>query len=634
MAERIGGIGHWRLDQATRKITWSAQMYAIFGLNADHPLDLTELMQMVDERDREARNQALQSLLATGKSPGQQIVRIRRKDGELRYLRTDVAAELGQKGEITALVGTMIDITDQRLAQLALARSEASYKLLAENTSDMMLQYDHEGRVTYVGPACLQMTGYRPEAIIGKFWQDFISPVMRQAVYDRVHQQMLDGVIHAPEPVRYAITHADGHEIYLEGRPTLIIDPKTGVVKGFNSMVRDITRRQQAELALEQARADAETATAAKAVFLANMSHELRTPLTAVLGFSQLIDQRGELPEVSRGYLDRVLSGGAALLSTVNDILDFSKLEAGQVTIKPRPCELAALARDVTSLFELQADQKGLALETGGLDSLPPWVMIDGGRVRQVLLNLIGNAMKFTEAGKVRLDLSYDAAAARIDGAVTDTGPGIDQDCAKRLFNRFVQDDSATQAQSGTGLGLAICKGLVEAMGGLIGVDSRPGEGSRFWFSIAAQPCDPPQTSESSRPLVLARGTRVLVADDNPANRALVGAMLGSYGADVTEAVDGAEAVRLAMISPFDLILMDMRMPNEDGVSATRRLRAAAGPNRSAPILAFSADVTSDLPASLFDGVVAKPIAAEALLTAVMTAVQSKSQSHPTSHAA
>ncbi|HUO23947.1 MAG TPA: PAS domain-containing protein [Caulobacteraceae bacterium] len=621
VAEQIGGLGHWRVDARTRQLTWSPQMYAIYGLKPDQPVDLQAVQQMIHDGDRDDRAQQLERLLTTGEPMTPEVIRIRRLDGEIRYVRTGGAAKYGPRGEIVAAIGTLVDITEQRLAQLALARSEASYRLLAENTSDMMLQYDTDGRVTYISPACRELTGYPPEAIIGKFWQDFIDPTMRDALVAQVRQQAADGVLHSPAPIRYAITRADGREIHLEGRPTLILDGKTGAVKGFNSMVRDVTASHEAGLALQRARADAEAATQAKAEFLANMSHELRTPLTAVLGFARLIHAQPELSDTTHVYLDRVLSGGEALLTTVNDILDFSKLEAGRVSIKPRPSDPAAVAREVAALFGLQAAQKDLDLEVGGLDGLPQWVRIDSDRVRQVLLNLMGNAMKFTDAGEVRLDLTYDAKQERLEGSVSDTGPGIEDDCAARLFDRFTQDEDSVHVRSGSGLGLAICKALIQAMGGEIGLESRPGEGSRFWFSIPAPICVAPQAAKKAALRAIPPGSRVLVADDNPANRALVSAMLGAYGAQITEAADGAEAVRLAQQSQFDMILMDLKMPNEDGISAARRLRGGQGPNRHTPILAFTADVTTDLPAGLFDDQVAKPVNAEALMTAAAQAL-------------
>jgi CheY-like chemotaxis protein len=240
-----------------------------------------------------------------------------------------------------------------------------------------------------------------------------------------------------------------------------------------------------------------------------------------------------------------------------------------------------------------------------------------------MLLNLVGNAVKFTEKGSVRLQAGYDAANARLSFAVVDTGPGLTPEQIHRLFQRFSQvDGSTTRRHGGTGLGLAICKGLAEAMGGEIGVESAVGVGSRFWFWVPAEMADVEATAEAHGAVpVLPQGCRIMVADDNPANRELARCLLEPLGAQMQEAVDGRAAVELAETAAFDVILMDVRMPGMDGPEAMRLIRAGSGPNRTAPILAFSADVGStgspDFLAMGFDGQVGKPLTAMDLISAV-----------------
>ena len=626
LAERLAGVGHWRMDAETRELAWSPQMYAIYGIRPDQPLALEPLMAMTDGRDRAQRVDALQRLLATGQAPGQQITRIRRLNGELRYVRTDMAAERGPDGKIIAAVGTLLDITDQRRVQLELARSEARYKLLADNSSDLILQCDETRKITYASPSCLEITGRSVDSLIGSDWLDLIKPEERERTLAAIHDQIRAGAVHALGATTYCVVHDDGRVLQLEGRPTLMFDMKTGQIKGMTCMLRDVTERTVQEAELRHAHAAAEAAAASKAAFLANMSHELRTPMTAILGFAELIRSQPELSEVTRDYLDRVTTGGEALLATVNDILDFSKLEAGQVEIKREPCDVADIATQVMGLFVLQAERKELVLEVEGLDELPERLIVDPGRVRQILLNLVGNALKFTEEGSVRLTAGYDRKTKRLRMTVIDTGPGVDPDNAQRLFRRFSQLDGPPGGHpGGTGLGLAICKGLAEAMGGEIGLDSRPGEGSSFWFAIPAEPAAAASRSKAAIDAApIPPGLRVLVADDNPANRALVGAVLSAYGATAVEASDGAEAVHAAMQTPFDVILMDLRMPNLDGAAAAGLIRAEDGPNSTTPLIAFSADVTSDLPEGLFDGQVAKPITVAALTTALSQAVRER----------
>ncbi|HJV42222.1 ATP-binding protein [Caulobacter sp.] len=370
-------------------------------------------------------------------------------------------------------------------------------------------------------------------------------------------------------------------------------------------------------------KAEAEEAAHVKAEFLANMSHELRTPLTAVLGFTQLVERQPELSAETRTYVQRVANAGKALRATVNDILDFSKLEAGQVEIKPQPMSPVELTREVAELFAAQAWDKGVMLRVVSLTGVPPLILADPGRLRQVLLNLIGNAVKFTERGAVEVVTGFDAQEQRLSFEVSDTGPGMSPDQTRRLFQRFSQVDGAsTRKYGGTGLGLAICKGLVEAMGGWIRVESEPGGGSRFRFEIPATPAE--ARTEPSRPEIrpgLPEGCRVLVVDDNTANRHLVRAILTPFGATLTEATDGDEAVAAAETGVFDIILMDLRMPRMDGRTAAAQIREGGGSNARKPILAFSADASASTADPLFDGHVAKPLTALGLVQAMAAAI-------------
>ncbi|MDO9224100.1 MAG: ATP-binding protein [Caulobacter sp.] len=368
----------------------------------------------------------------------------------------------------------------------------------------------------------------------------------------------------------------------------------------------------------------AERADRVKSEFLANMSHEIRTPLTSIVGFSRLLVDQPDLPAESGRFAERILTATRSLLAIVNDVLDFSKLEAGQVTIDPRPVAAATLAEDVASLFESQTRAKGISLDVDASPELPELVSVDPDRLRQVLLNLIGNAVKFTAAGGVRVGLSWSEPDV-LHVEVTDTGEGISEEGRAMLFRRFSQvDGSATRVQGGTGLGLAICQGLVDAMGGEIGVDSVPGKGSRFWFRIAAPQAAAPEPEPEATPRTLgARGAaRVLVVDDNDANRELVTHLLSGLDLELSLAISGEEAIAAAEAGAFDLILMDIRMPGMGGEAAMKIIRANGGSNASAPILAFTADADRESAERLreagFDGHVCKPIDPRALMMTVM----------------
>jgi signal transduction histidine kinase/CheY-like chemotaxis protein len=411
------------------------------------------------------------------------------------------------------------------------------------------------------------------------------------------------------------------------------------LLQGFLAAVCGLTlqvaaleqQRRQTMLRLAEALKEAEQAALVKGEFLANMSHEIRTPLTSILGFASLLADKDLDGESSR-YAGRVLSASRNLLALVNDVLDFSKLEVGRLEIKPGPGNPDQCGRDVVELFAPQAAEKAIAIAFRA-EGLPAMVTADFDRVRQVLINLVGNAVKFTRAGGVRVSAAYDPATDRLSYRVVDTGPGLDAADQAKLFQRFSQvDASVSRAHGGSGLGLAISRGLVEAMGGAIGVESRPGEGATFWFEVPAPMAEAEAEAEGAQ-LDIADlvDLRLLLVDDNAANRELLRSLLTPLGVALTTADGGEAAIQMAAAEPFELILMDLRMPGVDGWTAARAIRAGSGPNRTTPMLAFSADITADDAQALavFEGIVRKPIEMTGLLMAIAHWAATPRQTEP-----
>ena len=626
LAEQVAGVGYWSADLVSQKTFWSEEMYRMFGLPVQAEPDRRLALAMVHPEDLPAHMANFERAFRTGEGWDNDLNRVTLADGSMRYLKGRAVAETDGRGRTIGLFGTVTDVTLQVGHEQELAHSEARYRMLAENATDLVIKTDLEGKVLYVSPSALAVTGYTREELTCGLWHDrFHADDVQRMIEVRA-----DAIAHRRPSgrVEYRLVRKDGRVAWLEGRPALVFDPATGEPRAITDVLRDVTERKALEAELRQARTAAEAAAAVKSDFMANMSHELRTPLTAVLGFSNLLAEQPELGPDARRYVGRVSSASKALLSTVNDILDFSKLEAGQVEIKRAPASPVAVAREAVDVLSAQAEAKGLTLELAGEDALPARVEVDADRVRQVLLNLIGNAVKFTDRGGVRLEAGYDPATERLSFTVADTGPGLSEEQQARLFQRFSQvDASSTRRHGGTGLGLAICKGLVEAMGGEIGVTSREGGGARFWLWIAAPAAmDPGLAGVAPADLAgLPPGCRVLIADDNPVNRELAKAMLSPFEVQVAEARDGLEAVAQAMAMPFDVILMDLRMPGLDGREALARIRREDGPNRTAAILAFSADAGAvggpDFVAEGFDGEVGKPLTAAGLIGAMAAAM-------------
>ena len=500
-------------------------------------------------------------------------------------------------------------------AEAAASESEARYRLMAESVNDMLaVTSPLDSSIAFVSAASERVLGYRPEELVGRRTLELTHPEDRPAVLAFFARLVAAGPMAEPSPYQFRGRHKDGSWRWLEGQPRVIFDAEGRPLR-FQDVVRDVTARKAMEAELRAAHAEAQAAAEVKSQFVANMSHELRTPLTAVIGFANLINERPELSPQTRQYVERVQTAGKALLATVNDVLDFSKLEAGQVEICPWPTDPLEVVDEVVQLFGAQAQAKGLRLRTDVAANVPPCLEIDPDRVRQVLTNLVGNAVKFTDRGSVTVALGYGEGELRV--AVTDTGAGIPPDRASLLFQRFSQiDGSNTRRHGGTGLGLAICKGLVEAMGGRIGLTSTPGAGSSFSFALPAAAETLAEAAPETAPTLRLEGRRrLLLAEDNPVNRELVKALLAPYPVEIETAEDGAVAVEMGGSRPYDLILMDLHMPGMDGREAASVLRGG-GPNAATPILAFSADVLQP-ELELFDGMIAKPISPRGLFDAL-----------------
>ncbi len=530
-----------------------------------------------------------------------------------------------------------------RDAELHMAESEARYRLLADNVTDMIVVIRADGSITYVSPSVREILGYSPEEFSGPVAAALIHPDDRDAV-SLAFQSLEPGV--PPITVLQRVQHRDGDYRWLEAsmRPAR----EAGGLFTVVSAVRDVTERKRYEEQLNEARADAEAANRVKSEFLAAMSHEIRTPLNGVIGFADLLLGTDLTPE-QRQYVSLQREAGRGLLAIIGDILDYSKIEAGKLELDERAFDLHRLMRDCRDLMSNAASQKGLLLQLALGASVPRFVRGDEARIRQILLNLIGNAVKFTERGSVLLsvgvlsanfgaanfgaangaanagatDRRETAAAPLLRFSVSDTGTGIPLAEQPNLFQRFSQGDrSTTRRYGGTGLGLIISKQLSELMGGRIGFQSSPGVGSTFWCELLL-PVAAEMRAAVDRPAPVAsqRAARILLAEDVPMNQIVTSSILCKAGHTVEVAEDGLAAVEAVRTGDFDLVLMDMQMPRMDGLQATAAIRRMPDGRRTIPIIALTANALSDqlqrcLDAGMNDHVT-KPIERDTLLAAV-----------------
>jgi len=549
--------------------------------------------------------------------------RFRTKSGDWAWTEGVPKVLRGEDGRPVGLVTQLRDITARRAAQAALAESEARYRLLADLATDIIMRMDAGGVLRYISPSCRRL-GYEAEEMIGRSAFDFLHPEELEVAQER-SEALFKGETRPPgEGREYRVVTKDGDVVWLEGVSALSRN-EAGELTDIVSHLRDVTERRAFEDELRRKRAEAEAATLAKSEFLANMSHEIRTPLTGIMGFAGLLlEEQDSLSPTARTFATRIATASRTLLTVVNDILDFSKIEAGQVELDAHPLDPSRFVVETMELVSAQAQEKGLELHVAIDGALPAAVAADGSRLRQVLLNLLTNAIKFTDVGGVTVTVAHDnEGGGRLKISVTDTGVGIAPERLHRLFQRFSQADGSISRQyGGTGLGLAICKSLTGLMGGDIGVESAPGLGAEFWFTVTAPACEPEAASDLDGAGAFdAKPARILIVDDSPVNRELVSVLLGVFGHDLSEACGGAEAVLAAAQTPFDLILMDLQMPGMDGLAATRAIRAGSPQNRATPIVALSANILpTHLVACRAAGMndhIGKPIDTRELLTKV-----------------
>lgn len=482
--------------------------------------------------------------------------------------------------------------------------------------------------IVFINPAFARITGYAPEEVLGRNCRFLQGPgTERDAV------RAIRRALSTQQPVTVELTNhrKDGRRFTNELRlaPVLGAD---GRLMAFVGIQHDVSARKRAEREVERARRAAERANKEKSDFLAFTSHEVRTPLHGVMGtLSLLLDTA--LDAEQRAYAETARRCSATLLQTVNALLDLSKIEAGKLELHPEPFRLAELVKDVLDLLAPAAAEKGIEI-SASLDHLLPAAMVgDPLRIRQVMMNLADNAVKFTHRGSVELRLAA-LPEGRVGFAVTDTGIGIPPKLRAKLFTRFTQADQDGEP-SGSGLGLAICKRLVALMGGQIAVDSTPGRGSTFFFDLplpAVPESGTPPTRLAPRvagvaPAPLAHG-RILLAEDGKANQLVAAAILRKAGYTVELARDGAEAVAAAQSADYDLVLMDLRMPLMDGYAATRAIRDVRGARGRVPIIAMTASVMPGDAERCFevgmDGHLAKPLDRLELLHAVEKLLQSR----------
>ncbi len=543
--------------------------------------------------------------------------------GEGRWLRI---IERGTNDGGT--VGFRVDISELKAREHTLRRSEEQLKTTVRSALDAIIVIDEKAEIIEFNPAAEQIFGFLRADVVGKLMADYIVPERYRDAHAAGIQKLLDtgeGPL-LGQRIEIEALHAAGHEFMMELAIQQAEGPDGAIFIGY---ARDITEQKAAEEQILLEKERAEVANRAKASFLAMMSHEIRTPLNGVLGILGLLQDEPSRQEQQK-LIRTARVSGKALLTIINDILDFSKLEAGRLDLDEEVFLVDPLVNGVESLVAHRAKENGVALSFSVDDGVPDAVSGDAGRIRQILLNLCWNAIKFSEDGTVRVSveqLSAKGDQANIRFTVKDDGIGIAEDHHDELFAEFsMLDASYSRKFGGTGLGLAISKSLVQNMGGQIDFKSTLGKGSTFWFDLPLKIADAKDAvadddldKEEDTPAV--SDFRILLAEDNTTNQLVIGNMLERLGCLVDIVSNGLEALDAVQSRPYDIVLMDVSMPEMDGLEATQQIRKLEGKVAKIPIIALTAYALDEDRQTAFaagmDEFVSKPVSRIELARAI-----------------
>lgn len=513
----------------------------------------------------------------------------------IRWVNGSALEVAGERGQPNVFIGTVTDITQVREMHRKLCESEELYSVLTTNTKDLisLLTPSETPTRIFVSPSCLDILGYPAHELIGKSPFDLILDEDQEKIRDLNRKLLQSGT---PYSAELRVKRKDGRIIWIESIATPVFG-QGGVIKGIQTSARDIGKRKEFETSLKEAKEKAEDATLAKSKFLSMMSHEIRTPMNGIIGLTNLLLNQSPREDQTE-QLNLLKFSGENLLTIINDILDFSKIEAGKISLESVEFNLQELMQNLANMLTPRCQEKSIGLQLRYDESLPRLFKGDPVRLAQVITNLAGNAIKFTEHGQVTIAVKSDGTAGSkhlINFEIQDTGIGIASEKLETIFERFSQaDDDTTRKFGGTGLGLSIARSLVDLMKGTLSVTSALNKGSVFTFTITMEPgvriaTTPPSDEATSLPALEAN---ILLVEDNLVNQVVARSFLRKWGIRVDLATDGEQATTKILTKQYDLVLMDVQMPVMDGFEATQRIRSMDDPYfQRVPIIALTASV-------------------------------------------
>ncbi len=654
LATESGGIGVWEWDFATDEMVWDPQMLRLYGMAEAPPTGARMLWSSIlHPADRDAAQRAVQDAIDR-LVPYEAEFRVVWPDGSAHWIKALGRIHASDAGGARRMVGVNWDITQQRRLTAELAEQHEMLRVTLQSIADGVITTDAGGRVVWLNPVAERLTGWPAADAAGRTLAEVFRIVDHETRGPMAEPApaCADGEQSAAPPGRALLISRDGSEYGVEESEAPICND-AGEVLGAVLVFHDVTQQRlqaerdvrEAELRVAnaelnrlarhfaEARNIAEQASRAKTRFLASMSHELRTPLNGILGYAQLLRMDGGLNASQAERVDAMLGAGTHLLEMISCVLDLSEIESGGADMQTAAVDLRSVAEAALTIVRPAAEAKQMALRLSVAPGVPARVMTDPARLRQILLNLLGNAVKFTAQGSVELRLrTVPGEVARLRFEVADTGPGIRQEQQHLLFGEFERLDAADGTVEGSGLGLSLSRRLAALMGGALGHADNPGGGSVFWLEL-------PLVSATEAPPAPARATdfahaeappsaraagpapRILVVDDVAMNRDIASAFIRSAGYELVCADSGEAAVAAAAGADFAAVLMDVRMPGMDGLEATRRIRALGGARGEVPIVALTAQVFTEqveaCRAAGMDTHLAKPFTLDTLLGAI-----------------
>ncbi|MGE0762555.1 MAG: PAS domain-containing protein [Bdellovibrionales bacterium] len=588
-------MGAWNVDLKTNKIALSEQIEKMLG--AIPPTDnFIEISKRLLHSDDVAETFRLWEEAIRNRTFFAHEYRIIRPDGQIRWLYSTGRAEFDSSGRAISMAGVTLDVTDRKQYDEYQRASEARIRTFAEAMPQMAFITDAQGQMIYLNERFYRYLDLPVGDRRGWHWKD--RPILHPDDYAMTMENWQESLITGkPYEVEYRLRRHDGEYRWHLGRATAVRDDFEMIVQWYGTNT-DIHDQKTLENELRQAKELAEAANRSKSAFLANMSHEIRTPLGAVLGFSELLKESTQLSEKA-DYAQAITRNGKALTRLIDDILDLSKVEAGRLVFERVDFRVESLLEEVLSLFQEAAATKGVTLKASLAPLTPEVVNSDPARLRQILINLIGNAVKFTADGQVEIQVEpvwKTSQVVQLHFQIKDTGVGLSESQSRGLFEPFSQaDDSTTRKFGGSGLGLVLSRRLARALGGDVVLAPKSTErGCTFIATIEAhvvrEPSSP-QAHENISTEAACAAARVLLVEDALDNQVLVSALLRRAGIKVDIASNGAEGVEKARTADYDVVLMDMQMPVLDGYAATKRLRASG---YKKPILALTAHAMSE----------------------------------------